>query len=120
MAPSIYIVLETAIGLRQQLQCHGQVALGRVQIDVAKIGGKGRKEGLHVGTCPIPFRQPVDSKGVPQVMEPRLMRTRVVAANAGKAAQPPKGEVCQAVAERLMLPRLEKRPVVLIPSSRRG
>src|ERR1035437_6707075 len=53
-------------------------------------------------------------------MEPRVMRTRVAAAYARKAAQPPEGEVYLAVAERLMLPRLEKRLVVLIASSRRG
>src|SRR5579883_224076 len=86
MAPSIHIVLETMIGLRQQLWCHGQVTLSRVQVDVSEVGGKSRQKRLHVCACPIPFRQPVDGERVPQVMEPRLMRTRIVAANTRKLA----------------------------------
>ena len=88
MAPSVYLVLETAVGFCQQLRCHRQVTLSRVQIDMPKIGGEGRQKDLHVRTSPIPFRQPVDGERVPQVMKPRLTRTRVAAANSRKDAQP--------------------------------
>ena len=37
-----------------------------MQIDLSKIGGEGRQKKLHVRTCPIPFRKPVDGEGVPQ------------------------------------------------------
>src|ERR1035437_7578886 len=57
---------------------------------------------------------------LPQVMKPRLTRTRVAPENPRKATEPSEGEVYNAMAERLMLPRLEKRTVVLIPSSWRG
>ena len=69
MAPSVYIVLETAVGFCQQLRCHGQVTLSRVQIDMPKIGREGRQKELHVRTSPIPFRQPVDGERVPQSHE---------------------------------------------------
>jgi hypothetical protein len=119
MAPSIYIVLETAIGLSQQLRRHRQITLSRVQVDMSEIGGKSRQESLHIRTVSVPLRQPVDGERVPQVMEPRLVRTRLAPANSRKTAQATEGEVQHAVAERLMLPRLEKRLVMLIPSSRR-
>ena len=120
MARSVYPVLETAVGFSQQLRCHGQVTLRRVQIDMSKIGGQGRQKKLHVRTSPIPFRQPVDGERVPQVMKPRLTRVRVAASNSRKDAQAAEVGVYSRVAEALMLPRLEKGPVMLVPSSRRG
>src|ERR1700677_1958184 len=53
-------------------------------------------------------------------MKPRLTRTCVAAPNSSKGTQPAEVGVYRRVAEALMLPRLEKGPVVLIPSSRRG
>jgi hypothetical protein len=53
-------------------------------------------------------------------MKPWLTRTRIGTANSRKDAQPAEVGVYRRVAEALMLPRLEKRPVVLIPSARRG
>ena len=55
-----------------------------------------------------------------QVMKPRLTRTRVAAANSRKGAQPAEVGVYRGVTETLMLPRLEKWQVGLIPSPRRG
>jgi hypothetical protein len=85
-----------------------------------KIGGEGRQKKLHVRTSPIPFRQPVDGERVPQVMKPRLTRAPVAAPNSCKDAQSAEVGVYRRVAKALMLSRLEKRPVVLSPSSRRG
>ena len=87
MAPSINVVLETAVGFCQQLRCHGQVTLSRAQIDMSKISGESRQKDLHVRTSPVPFRQPVDGERVPQVMKPRLTRARVTTANSRKDAQ---------------------------------
>lgn len=56
---------------------------------------------------------------MPQVMKPRLTITRVAAANSRNGAQPAEVGVYRRVTEALMLPRLEKRAVGLIPSSRR-
>jgi hypothetical protein len=58
----------------------------------------------------------VDGERVPQVMKPGLTRSRVTTTNACKGSQALKGVFYQAVANGLVLPRLEKRPVVLIPS----
>jgi hypothetical protein len=64
MGHSINVVLETTVSFCQQLRCGGQVTLGRVQIDMSKIDGEGRQKDLHVRTCPIPFRQPVNRERV--------------------------------------------------------
>ena len=87
---------------------------------MSKIGGESRQKDLHVRTRPVPFRQPVDGKCVPQVMKARLKRTRVTAVDCRKDAQPAEVGVYRGVTEALMLPRLEKWQVGLIPSSRRG
>ena len=87
---------------------------------MSKIGGKSRQKDLHVRTSPIPFRQPVDGERVPQVMKARLTGTRVATADSREDAQPAEVGVYRRVAEALMLPRLEKRPAVLVPSFRRG
>src|SRR5258708_38343003 len=87
---------------------------------MTEIGGESGQKNLHVRTCFVPFRQPVYGECVPQVMKPRLTRTRVAAQNPRKATEPPECEVYQTVAEGLMLPRLEKRMVVLTPHSRRS
>jgi hypothetical protein len=55
-----------------------------------------------------------------QVMKARLTRTRVAAADSRKDAQPAEVGVYRRGAEALMLPRLEKRLIVLVPSFRRG
>ena len=104
MAPSIYIALEAAVGFRQQLRRHGQVTLGRTQIDMSKIGGKGWQKELHVRTLPIPLRQPMHGERVPQIMEPRLMRTCVAAADTCKAAQPPEGGFYEFVSDGFFQP----------------
>jgi hypothetical protein len=104
MASSIYIVLKSAVGFRQQLRRHGQVTLGRAQIDVSEISRKGWQKGLDVCTLPVPLRQPVDGERVPQIMEPRLMRTCVAAADTCKVAQPPEGVFYEFVSDGLLQP----------------
>ncbi len=49
-------------------------------------------------------------------MKPGLTRTRVTTTNACEGSQALEGALYQAVANGLVLPRLEQRPIVLIPS----
>jgi hypothetical protein len=62
----------------------------------------------------------MDCERVPQVMKPRLTSTRIAAANSCHGAQPAEVGIYNRVTEALVLPRLEKGPVVLVPPSRRG
>jgi hypothetical protein len=91
-----------------------------VKVDVSEVRGQSRQEFLHVGASFVPFRQPVDGERVPQVMKPGLARVRVTTTDACKGSQALEGALYPAVANGLVLPRLEKRPVVLIPSPRCG
>ncbi|MGC4056418.1 MAG: hypothetical protein QM757_47080 [Paludibaculum sp.] len=88
-----------------------------MQVDMSEIRRQSRQEFLHVSAGSVPFRQPVDGERVPQVMKPGLTRTRVTTANAGEGSQALEGGLYQAVANGLVPPSLEKKPVVLIPSS---
>jgi hypothetical protein len=83
---------------------------------MSEIDGQRRQKDLHVRASPIPFRQSVDGERVPQVVKPRLTRTCVTASNSRKDAQAAEVCVYRRVAKALMLPRLEKGLVVLIPS----
>jgi len=87
---------------------------------MSEIDGQHRQKDLHVRASAIPFRQSVDGERVPQVMKPWLTSTRVTASNSRKGAQAAEVCVYRRVAKPLMLLRLKKGLVVLIPSPWRG
>ena len=116
MGSPMCIVLEAAAGFGQQLRSHRQITLGRVQVGMSEIDGQRWQKYLHVRASPIPFRQSVDGERVAQIVKPRLTRTCVTASNSRKDAEAAEVCVYRIVAKALMLPRLEKGLVVLIPS----
>ncbi len=66
------IALEAPRGFGEQFGCHCQVGLGAVNTGVAQIGGQHRQQVLHVLALPVPRGQPLNCKGLAQVMETRL------------------------------------------------
>jgi hypothetical protein len=78
-----------------------------VKVDMPEVCRQSGQEFLNVGAGFVPFRQPVDGERVPQVVKPGLTRTRVTTANACQGSQALEGAFYQAVANGLVLPRLE-------------
>ena len=65
--------------VRYRLRC--------IQIDMAEIGGQGRKQALYVRILSVPFGQPVNRKCVSQIMKPRLEVRIVMAFDARDSSQ---------------------------------
>jgi len=83
------VLLKAMIGFRQQFRGHAQISLRRLDVNVAEINGQQRKQLLHVCALLIPRRQPVDGKGVPQVMDARLVTRSIGAPDACLLAEEP-------------------------------
>src|SRR5438105_3759104 len=62
------IPLKASAGLLQHLWRHGQVDLRVRKMGVPEIDRQVIHEPLHVFSAPIPFRQPVDGEGMPNVV----------------------------------------------------
>ena len=86
-----------------------------------KTGGEGRQKKLHVRTSLYPIPSACGRRTCAASHEAAADgELRVAAPNSRKDAQSAEAGVYRRVAEAFMLPRLEKGPVRLIPSSRRG
>ena len=66
------VPLKARVGLPQKVRRHGQVDLRADQADMPEVNGEVINKPLHVRSLPVPFRQPMDGKGVPKIMHPRL------------------------------------------------
>jgi hypothetical protein len=71
------VSLEERTGLLQQFWDHGQVNLGVPQVSVPKINREVIDQPLYIGPLAVPFRQPMDGKGMPKPVESRLLARAV-------------------------------------------
>jgi len=63
------VVMKAPIDLLDQLRCSPQVELSGMDIHVAHIGCQPRKPCVDILSVPIPGQQPVNRKGVPEVVD---------------------------------------------------
>ena len=83
-------------GLVQQLRSHREVELGAGDVNVAQIGRQQRQQSLDILTFSVPRSQPMDRRGVPQIMEARLIPGAIFATDAGPVREPPEGALDEA------------------------
>jgi hypothetical protein len=77
------ISLKARAGLLKQFGHHGQVNLRIPQAQVPKVNGEVVYQPLYICSLSIPFRQPMDGKGVAQIMHPGLEAASVGTPQAG-------------------------------------
>jgi hypothetical protein len=63
------VVIKAPIDLCNQLRCCLKVDLSGMDIHMAHIGGQPREPGINVLSIPIPGQQPLNRKGVSQVVD---------------------------------------------------
>lgn len=63
--------MKAAIDLCDQLRCSPQIDLSGMDIHVTHIGCQPRKPCVDILSVPIPGQQPVNRKGVPDVVDAR-------------------------------------------------
>lgn len=85
------VVMKTPIDLFYQFGCSLQVDLGGMDIHVSHIGCQPRKPGINILSVTVPGQQPVNRKGVPDVMDARAGALAV--RNAALSQQVPEGLV---------------------------
>src|SRR5579884_518024 len=81
------VLLKTLSGLAQQLGRHAEIDLRVPETHVPQINRKMWKQLLHVGPLPIPGREAVNSEGVTEVMQSRLITRTIATADPGPLAQ---------------------------------
>jgi hypothetical protein len=69
----------------EQIRGHLQVALGRSDIEVAKVGGELREQSLDVLAGAVPCEHPMDRRCVANVVQPRRPRFADGATDSGGA-----------------------------------
>jgi hypothetical protein len=68
----LHCVLGKALACRlEQVRRHLQVALGRPDIEVAKVGGELREQSLDVLAGAVPCEHPMHRRCVADVVQPR-------------------------------------------------
>ena len=75
------VLFESERGLVQQFGRHGQVDLCERELLVAEVGRQLWKQLLNICTLSIPGGKPPHTKGVPHVMQARLIAGPIVAIN---------------------------------------
>ena len=73
------IALKALAGLVQQFRRQGKVTLCRSDMNMAEVSCQLRQKALHVCPLAIPGDQAMNCKGMPQVMQSRLVTTSVLA-----------------------------------------
>jgi len=63
------VVIKAPIDLCNQLRCCLEIDLSGMDIHVAHIGGQPWNPGIDVLTIPIPGQQPLNGKGVSQIVD---------------------------------------------------
>ena len=65
------IIVESLIYLFEQFGGGLQIDVRGTDIYMTHIGGKSGQSGVDIASLPVPFKQPVYSEGVPQIMHTR-------------------------------------------------
>jgi hypothetical protein len=63
------VIMKSPIDLFDQLRCGPQVDLSGMDIHVAHIGCQPREPGIDILSITIPGQQPVNRKGVPEIVD---------------------------------------------------
>ncbi len=91
------VIVKSPIDLFDQLRCSPQVNLSGMDIHVAHIGCQPRKPCVDILSITIPGQQPVNRKGVPEVVDAGAGLPAVM--DSALPQQVPKGLVDGAMAE---------------------
>src|SRR5450631_1205261 len=67
------IALKAKAGFLKQFTGHAEVALGGPDIEVSKIRGQLRQQGLDICASAIPCDDSMDSRGVTNIVDARLI-----------------------------------------------
>jgi hypothetical protein len=67
--PMQVVVMKAPVDLLDELWGSPQVDLSGMEIHMAHIGGQPGESGVEILSVPIPGQQPVNCKGVSQVMD---------------------------------------------------
>jgi hypothetical protein len=65
------VFMKAPVDLLDQLRGSLQVDLSGVEVHMAHIGGQPGESGVEILSVPIPGQQPVNGKGVSQVVDAR-------------------------------------------------
>jgi hypothetical protein len=103
------IALKSLAGLLQKRRSQREVVLGSRQILMPKVGRQTRQQVLKVGARSIPSDEPVDGRGVSQVVEPRLITGTTVAGDLRPRAQKPQRSLDRRARQALTIAAAEER-----------
>jgi len=92
MTASPGIVLEALTRLLEKLGGERQVTLRTDNVDVAQVGRQLGQQTLYIRSSLIPGQEPMGGRGMPQIMQPRLESTAIMAQHLGARAQSAKGD----------------------------
>jgi len=87
---------------------------------MAQIGGERRQESLYIGALAVPLRESVNGKGVPQIVDARLVATGILSADAGELAQPPETLSHHLISNRFSESALKNRLIAPVEPSGLG
>ena len=71
MVPPLRVTGKAVARLLEEFGCHLQIALSRLEIDVAEVSRQLRQELMDVPPRAIPRHNPVHGGRVAQIMQPR-------------------------------------------------
>ena len=111
-------MFEAPVGLLSQFVSQRQVALGRCQVNMSEKGREPEQQILQISPLAVARHQPMNGKGVSQIMQPRLITRSIDSLDIRLWTQLPERPFDGRTAERRSYDRPEKGAAMATSAAR--